>query len=315
MAAKREVEIPFFSKAPFANYDLVVYLGGGLFTVLILWRYIGKPLGIFDFSDVMAKGAHSWVTDVIYLILLGVCSYVLGHLISYQSSFFIEGFLQRTLGKFSEVVEATTVPPQERAGKLRAAIRQNIKANFRFTFRVPRVGIRLPKVPLLFVVHLPVLPWYSAVTVFGMFNFVDTRLPARMLDKMKERMQQDFAEFGYQPSGQWFRWIEYYTAYNRSVSSSSMYNYLVIFGLMRSLSYIFLICIWLEIANLIVSPYLPKYQLSHGPGGLIGTGLYFVVIYVAYITTITSYCKFFRRYIEEAAMGYLLEGTSGSNAA
>ncbi len=86
-----------------------------------------------------------------------------------------------------------------------------------------------------------------------------------------------------------------------------MYNYLVIFGFMRSLAYIFLIFIWLEILHLIFSPYLPGVTISHGPGGIIGITLYFLVLYVAYVTTVTSYCKFFRRYIEEAAMGYLLE--------
>lgn len=307
MAAKREVEIPFISKAPFANYDLVVYLGGGLFCILILWRYIAKPLGIFDFSDIVSAGPHSWVTDVIYLLLIGVCSYVLGHLISYQSSFFIEGFLQRTLGKFSEVVEATTVTPDKRGPTLRAKIRQNIAANFSFTFGIPGTSIRLPKIPILFLAHLPVFPWYIVVTLLGLFNFVDTRLPARMFAHLKERMETDFGSLGYEAGGQWFRWVEYYTAYNRFVAASSMYNYLVIFGFMRSLSYIFLICIWFEIGHLILAGYLPGEPLSHGPGGIIGIILYFVVLYVAYITTVTSYCKFFRRYIEEAAMGYILE--------
>lgn len=130
MTAKREIEIPFFSKAPFANYDLVVYLGGGLFCVLILWRYVGKPFGIFDFSDIVSINAQLWVNDVIYLLLLGVCSYIIGHLISYQSSFFIEGFVERTLGKFSEVIEATTVPLASRGSTLRTAIRKNIASNF-----------------------------------------------------------------------------------------------------------------------------------------------------------------------------------------
>jgi hypothetical protein len=165
----------------------------------------------------------------------------------------------------------------------------------------------MPKLPILFLAHAPVLPWYLFVASLGLFNFVDTRLPARMLEKMKEKIETDFSSLGYQPGGQWFRWVEYFTAYNRSVAASSMYNYLVIFGFMRSLSYIFLICIWLEIFHVAFDGYLPGEAVSHGPGGVLGVSLYFLVLYVAYVTTVTSYCKFFRRYIEEAAMGFLLE--------
>lgn len=109
MVRGREIELPFVSKAPFANYDLVVYLGGGLFAILILWKYVGWPFQIFDFSSFLSTDNRSWVEDVVFLLLMGVCSYVLGHMISYQSSYFIEGFIEKSLGKFSKVVEITTV--------------------------------------------------------------------------------------------------------------------------------------------------------------------------------------------------------------
>lgn len=309
MSRSREIEVPFFSKAPFANYDLVVYLGGGLFGILIFWRYIGKPFGIFDFSNLILSDKPSSVENVLYLIFVTVFAYVIGHLISYQSSFFIEGFIEQTLGKFSKIIEVTTCDRSDRAIKVREEIKTNRIAYQWFTLRMPCMKeIAVPK-PLPFLAHLPLLPWYIFVHFFGFFDFVDTRLPKRMVVHVREKMNSELSEFDFEPEHQWFRWIEYYTSYNRLTSAASMYNYLVISGLMRSLSYLFLLSIWFEIFYLIVPYYFKFPSISHGQdGGIFGWALYFFVLYIGYITTVTSYCKFFRRYVEEAVMGYLLEG-------
>lgn len=127
------------------------------------------------------------------------------------------------------------------------------------------------------------------------------------MDHLQKKLKSTFPELGDKEDRQWFRWVEYYTNYNHPVSAASMYNYLVIFGFMRSLAYLFLIAIWLEIAHLAWWLYSGTALISHGPGGAIGWLLYFFVLYVAYITTVTSYCKVIRRYVEEAVMGFLLE--------
>lgn len=310
MSRGRDVEVPFFSKAPFANYDLVVYLGGGLFAILVFWRYVARPFEIFDFSSLVSAGQPSWVESVVYLLLLAVCAYVLGHLVSYQSSFFIEGFIERTLGKFSRIVEVTTVDRADRLRAVREEIRSNISTCLLGRVPLPFTSrtFRIPK-PLPTFLHLPMLPWYGLVYLFGLFDFADTRLPQRMLNRAKQEMKTRLSEFDFDDGRQWFRWVEYYSAYNRPTAAASMYNYLVISGLMRSLSYLFLIAIWLEIGFLALRYFAGEAFISHGrDGGWIGWSLYFFVLYTAFITTTTSYCKFFRRYVEEAVMGFLLEG-------
>jgi len=319
VARGRDVEVPFFSKAPFANYDLIVYLGGGLFSLLIFWRYIAHPFGIFDFSDIVSTGGgQSWVVDVIYLVLLGVCSYVLGHLISYQSSYFIEGFVERTLGRFSRIIEITTVRTEDRAKSVKRSIAHNLRRYLiarRVKIPFTKFKIIVPKPYILTFLHLPFWLWYSIIVRLDLFDFADTRLPSRMISHLKDVMRERFAESGYEDGKQWFRWVEYYTSYNKPVAASSMYNYLVISGLMRSLSYLFLIAVWLEVAHLVLRVfYFDAGVLSHGPGGILGWSLYLLVLFVGYITSLTSYCKFFRRYVEEAVMGFLLEN-SGSEAA
>jgi hypothetical protein len=232
-------------------------------------------------------------------------------LVSYQSSYFIEGFVERTLGKFSRLIELTTVEKPDRSRTIKREIWENVKTNLFVYPAVPWLKWKIP-VPRFFptIVHLPVMPWYAIVLLANLFDFADTRLPSRMMDFLKQEVKECFPEFGTDSNRQWFRWVEYYTSYNRPVAASSMYNYLVIFGFMRSLAYLFLIAIWLEIGHLAWRIYSGHALVSHGPGGPLGWVLYFLVLYVAYVTTVTSYCKFFRRYVEEAVMGFLLEKRS-----
>lgn len=316
MPRSRDIELPFVAKSPFANYDLVVYLGGGLFALLVLWKYIALPFHIFDFSSVAASTPKSWAVEVVYLLVLSVCAYVLGHLVSYQSSYFIEGFIERTLGKFSRLVEITTVPPSDHSRALKREIWANIKDNLFYRCSLPVIGWKITA-PRIFptIMHLPVMPWYAFAIFANLLDFTDTRLPSRMVSYLKKEIPRHFPEVGKGNDRQWFRWIEYYTNYNRRVASANMYNYLVISGFMRSLSYLFLIAIWLEIFHLLFRLYAGQAMISHGHGGPIGWILYFLVLYVAYVSTVTSYCKFFRRYVEEAIMGFLLEGRSIAPAA
>lgn len=225
MSRGREIEVPFFSKAPFANYDLVVYLGGGLFGILIFWRYIGQPFGIFDFSDLVLTDDPSWVENILYLVFVTVFAYVIGHLISYQSSFFIEGFVERTLGKFSRIIEITTCDRSQRATEVKKEIRKNLVERQWFALPLPCSAKKaaVPK-PFPFLAHIPLLPWYLFVYFVGLFDFADTRLPKRMVVYVKQKLKSQMSEFDFESDNQWFRWIEYYTAYNRVKAASSMYN-------------------------------------------------------------------------------------------
>lgn len=307
MGRGREVEIPILSKAPFANYDLVVYLGGGLFALLIVWRYIGRPFDVFRFSSILRPATENWTQDLLYLVLIAVVAYIIGHLISYQSSFFIERFVEKSVGRFSELLEITTAAPEIKTKKLRDKIRENVSSGLLKKLNIPRTRVLIKLPNLIACLHLPILPWYLVVYQFGLFDFADTRLPARLLEGAKSQMTSRFSEFNFEKGRQWFRWIEYYTNYNRPVAAASMYNYLIISGLMRSLSYTILISIWFELIYLFCFLVYGKSFISHGSNGFLGWAFYLVAAYVAYITTLTSYCKFFRRYVEEAIMGFVLE--------
>jgi hypothetical protein len=88
-----------------------------------------------------------------------------------------------------------------------------------------------------------------------------------------------------------------------------MYNYLVIAGLFRSLSVLFLASIWMEVYYLVYwmvdGEMLLKPLMSDSRA--VGTHLFSILIlYNVYGVTFSSYMKFQRRYAEEAIFAYVL---------
>lgn len=296
MSKGRQVEVPLYSKAPFANYDIVVYLGGGFFALLIAWRYLVVPFEIFDLSGLTGEKAHDgWTTQIVLIVLLGILSYTAGHLISYLSSHFVEGFLNKVIGSFSEVIRLSTKPRTKFNEGLRERIKANLDSNF--TWR---------KGWVLWVAHAPIGLWYGALIQFDLFDSLDTRLPGRMMRKLDKKLKVYFPEVRPKKAKQWFRWVEYYSNYNAPTASASMYNYLVISGFMRSIAFILLLAIWFELAHFAYYAVEGDAKI-HVDKGLLHWGAYASVLYVGYICAITAYTKFYRRYVEEAILGFLFE--------
>jgi hypothetical protein len=295
--AGRQIEIPLYSKAPFANYDIVVYLGGGLFTLLLAWRYIVEPFDIFDLSFLTDVTGASWTSQVMLIVVLGVLSYVAGHLISYLSSHFIQGFADRTLGTFSSIIKLATLPREQFDERLAKQIDLNWKESFSL---FPARGW------LIVLFHIPMIFWYFPVKWLCLFNCLDTRIPARMFDSLDEKMKKHFKGVSLENEKQWFRWVEYYTSYNAPIAASSMYNYLVISGLMRSLAFLLLGAMWAEIFHIVLWK-LEDIQRLHVGKDAIHWIFYGGALVIGYVCALTAYLKFYRRYVEEAVMGFLLE--------
>jgi hypothetical protein len=109
--------------------------------------------------------------------------------------------------------------------------------------------------------------------------------------------------------GHWFKPLEHYVMNNFPIATARMYNYLVISGLFRSISFLILCIIWLQSYfdihqafdnHLVLQPFLydgkssmPLWQL-------------YAILNSLYAIALFSFLKFQRRYVEEAIFAFAL---------
>ena len=91
-------------KPPFANYDVVVYFGCGLFVLPFLRHYIIEPFGL-RFPVFTFQIGIPFVDGLITALSLFFAVYILGHIIAYAASQLIEKATEMAFdGKTSSVV-------------------------------------------------------------------------------------------------------------------------------------------------------------------------------------------------------------------
>ena len=95
-------------KAPFANYDIVVYFGGGLFAVPFVNRYIIQPTGLHwpQYNIAVGSTIASEITAGLSLLF---SLYIVGHMLAYASSELIEKTVDRFFGKISTSILISAV--------------------------------------------------------------------------------------------------------------------------------------------------------------------------------------------------------------
>lgn len=295
MSEKRAVEVPLFSKAPFANYDIIVYFGGGLLSLLLIYWYIFSPIEFADLGHIAPWIKRSVTHQIIFALITAALAYLSGHLVAYMASHFIEGFINKTCGSFSQIILLSTREFTRFRSDLNKQIDINLRANLGWT-----------KSPLVWLAHVPFAPWYFFVKRFGLFESLDTRLPKSMVSELERRVQGLFPNITINSRRQWFRWVEYYTYYNAPVAAASMYNYLIISGFMRTVAMIMLFGVWGELAHAAYATTSDGWIIHRG-SGIYGTAAYIFAFAVGYVCALTAYVKFYRRYVEEAIMGFILE--------
>lgn len=288
-------------KLPFASYDTVVYFGGGtsLFTIL----YIYFPLNL----EVLPKNPTTFGEYGIFFLLAIGCVflvYAIGHALAFASSTLVEGLAHRTYGYpsliYEHVVNSRSTPPRQSA---RRYFFQNTWGGFSKGAWVTSV--------IRFVFGLPI---FIASLVTARVNFVGYFLPkipegATKLyaDKLVDRDLHKYID----PFTQnWFKIIEHYVIANVPDTWRRMYNYMMIYGLLRSSTLLLLVAFWLEVNQIIVTKFdfyifpTPSYIGIRPRDGMFGT-----LIFLAVCASTTYFCfvKFSRRYFEEALLGFSLK--------
>jgi len=289
------------TRPPFANYDIVVYFGGGLFFLPILFHYYISPFNLrlpkFQFvSDT------PWANDIISSLCLIFSVYIIGHAIAYFSSQIIERSVESFSGKTSSTVLSTSLSlPGSRNNVLRSLITKQFKNSFR-TYNWLASSFRIAP-------HIPLMPFYFLLYIFGIFGAFSSRIPSTIIDKAKLRLsERQYREIIISESESWFKPVEHYVINKNPAAIPRMYNYLIISGLFRSMSLIFLIVIWAEIYY-----FLHHYITGHDHVALFMSDTHetfakmnaFLVAISAYFFSLFSFIKFQRRYVEETIFAFV----------
>lgn len=294
-------------RPPFANYDVVVYFGGGLFSLAFIYRYLLLPLNL-RLPTFSLPISQPFLSDAVAILTTLFVIYVLGHLIAYCGSQFIEKFIDRIFGKVSSAIFVSSrVDASMRNEYIRALIYDRI-AKIRRDRGLLTTIVRA-------VAHLPALPLYIAIFGLGVFGYYGTRVPYSVLHQAGQKMRgPEFANCRIGLRKPWYKPLEYYVINRCPSAVNRMYNYLVISGLFRTLATVFLFSLWMQIYYLVHYRIDGDWMLSPfmgyaGPNpGLVE----YVIAAVAFCFCLFSYLKFQRRYAEEAIFAFVY-GESGES--
>lgn len=287
-------------KPPFANYDIVVYFGCGLFSLPLINHYVVEPSG-FRFPKFQLEIGTSFASQAVSTLSLLFAVYLLGHMIAFASSLLTEKSIESFFGKASSAILISAMV-QERDK------REIISG---FIFSKTKKGFSSPHKKQAFIrlfVLIPVIPLYLFIYWIGGFSYYKSRISSFSINRLKKKAS-DIGICNVSLNRPWYKELEHYVMNRYPVAVSRMYNYLVISGIFRSLSIIFLWCIWMEIYYLIHFKISGHYHID-----VLASDLKFgyerimsiFALFVVYGFSVSSYMKFQRRYAEEAIFAFLM---------
>lgn len=292
----------FAPKPPFANYDIVVYFGIGLLALPIIQHYYTTPLNL-TIRNPVAQTGNDILNTILTILVFLFGSYLAGHGIAYSSAQFIQKSADNIFGKTSGVIIWESLTTDEsRKKRTQELIILHLKGSFQ--------KHNWPANTLRAVVHFPVIPLYLVIYFVGIFGYYGSRVPASIIDITRTKLKDiGLPDIPVAHQGHWFKPLEHYVMNNFPIATARMYNYLVISGLFRSISFLILIIIWLQSyfdihyaidKHLTLQPFLydgkssmPLWQL-------------YAILNCSYAIALFSFLKFQRRYVEEAVFAFAL---------
>lgn len=284
-------------RPPFANYDVVVYFGGGLFFVPFLIRYLAEPMGAKLPTFAFHVGT-SITSEAVSLLSLLFCIYILGHLLAYLGSQIVEKTIDRYLGKVSTaIIFSSLSSANTRNEAIRSLVFDRIKKiksdNALFSTIVRTI------------IHLPVIPHYIFAFITGIFGYYETRITSNVFSMVRIKYTEEIV-IGEQltTKTKWFKPLEYFVINRYPSAVPRMYNYLVISGLFRTLCLVFLFSSWMMLYYMIHFYFHGDWLVEPFFGWETrGSGLAeFIFISSLCVFCLFSYIKFQRRYAEETIM-------------
>ncbi|MBB4155179.1 hypothetical protein GGQ80_003097 [Sphingomonas jinjuensis] len=280
-------------KVPFANYDIVVYFGVGIASLPFVNRYVLDG-GKSKFPSLFTAFDDPIINTTISIVALIFATYILGHGIAILAGSFIEQFVFQTVGQPSRFI-ADVAKAHSEPGHMRRMIKQSLKKSYR---NHPKF-IDLARLAF----HIPAIPIYLMMYWIGFYDFYESKISSYIILRVQSRLERCF-DYPSQifSDTRWFKIVEYSCANDHPVALSRMYNYLVIYGLFRSTSFLLLCCVWCEWFYFFDRGGLGFFD-PRGSGYL---SIRLAIVYSSYLISLIGYMKFSRRYTEEATLAFAL---------
>lgn len=285
-----------FIRPPFANYDVVVYFGCGLFALPFALHYVPAP----KFGAFLKLGLETGVEfadAAVGTLFLLFSVYIIGHALAFCSSLFIEKTVDLLLGKMSS---ACLLAKDRKANdNSTESIQKWIKDRWSKAWHKGSRSRSLIRLIVLF----PVIPSFAVTYGIKWFGYFASRIPPEVFKKIERRLKNlDLAA----PSidREWYKAAEHVVINNDPAAIPRMYNYLVISGLFRSLSFLFVACAWMELTRLFGSFWLEAFfTVDRSELQIV---LRLAIFNGLFAFSIASYVKFARRYAEEMLFAFAL---------
>ena len=146
-------------RPPFANYDIVVYFGTGLFSLPILQHFYLIPLQMKLRSPLATTGDELIDSGLSILIILFL-AYLIGHGLAYASGQLIQKAADGVFGKTSgAIIWESLASDSDRNKRTRELIRSHLGSSFKNYNWFANFVRAAP--------HIPVLPIYWAIYRIG----------------------------------------------------------------------------------------------------------------------------------------------------
>jgi hypothetical protein len=289
-------ELKDLIRPPFANYDVVVYFGCGLFTLPFIIHYVPAP----KFGAFLKLGLDTGVEfadAAVGTLFLLFTVYIVGHLLALFSSLFIEKTTDLLLGKMSS---ACILAKERKANQNSTSeIKKWVKGRWQKAWTK---GTRSRSALRLFVLF-PVIPSFLITYGIKWFGYFASRIPPEVFSKIERRLRNENLAA---PSleREWYKAAEHLVINNDPAAIPRMYNYLVISGLFRSLSFLFVCCAWMELIRFVGAVWEEALftDIRSDLAILIRLGIFNFL----FAFSMTSYVKFARRYAEEMLFAFAL---------
>lgn len=291
-------------RLPFATYDLVVYLGGGASLFALFMCYFDVSVRVSSENDNYASIIGIIIATVGSLFVV----YVIGHSLAFVASMFVEGLAYSTFGYPSKVYQRiSSLPPDENGFvPTRQEMRKIFLQNSMKSFSSSKSIFLIRALALL-----PVAISGISIVILGFVGFATPKLPRGLPELLSAKIRKSSLSSTISKCGpDYFKIIEHHAVANNPSTFARMYNYLTIYGLLRSGVVILTGAFWMEINQIYITKFslptiqLPSYLVMHQRNGSFGL---LMVITFAIAATYFCYIKFNRRYFEEAMLGFCLK--------